>query len=220
MRIGRLLDETITYFAVSLEIDLVWWELACDGRSCLMRSPFTLPDEYGWYMILEGWCGYTRWTLVLIIWGLDSTMFETVVVGWVAVISVSHIRCYYPYWHSPLLALWASHEHHSLLFLIALLTFYTGIGALQCMHAWFRSFMSLGPRGASFSLSFPIIASLHFITLHRLRPLSYLLLVLHHFLHPEWWSPSIHYMESGHVISIIYLTDVDPGILGLRGSHH
>ena len=30
----------------------------------------------------------------------------------------------------PLLALWALHEHHSLLFLIALLIFYTGIGAL------------------------------------------------------------------------------------------
>ena len=40
--IGRLLDETVTYFIVSIEIDLVWWELVCDGQSCLMRSPFTL----------------------------------------------------------------------------------------------------------------------------------------------------------------------------------
>ena len=122
--------------------------------------------------------------------------------------------------YEPLLALWASHGHHSLLFLIALLTFYTGTGALQCMHALFRSFMSLGPRGTSFSLSFPIIASLDFITLHRLCPLSYLLLVWHHFLHLEWWSPSVHYMEGSHVISTIYHMDTDPGILSLRRSPH
>ena len=42
MWIGRLLDETVTYFAVGIEIDLVRWGLACDGQSCLMRSPFTL----------------------------------------------------------------------------------------------------------------------------------------------------------------------------------
>ncbi|KAL6323949.1 hypothetical protein AAG906_006219 [Vitis piasezkii] len=91
VRIDRLLDVTVTYFA------RIIFEIIVEHL------------EYSWYMILEGltWMG-----------GLH----------------------------------------------FALLTFYTGIGALQCMHALFRSFMSLGPRDASFSLSFPIIASLHFIT--------------------------------------------------------
>ena len=42
----------------------------------------------------------------------------------------------------PLLALWASHEHYNLFFLITLFTFYTGIGALRCIYALFRSLMS------------------------------------------------------------------------------
>ena len=130
-------------------------------------------------------------SLVLIIWGLDSTMSETVVAGWWPSFQLAHTLL--PLLTSrPSLALWTLHEHHSHFFLIALLTFYTGIGALQCMYALFRSFVSLGPRGASFSLSFPIVASLHFITLHRLCHLSYLLLALHHFLpspsgdHPQF----------------------------------
>ena len=130
-------------------------------------------------------------SLVLIIWGLDSMMSETVVAGWWPSFQLAHTLL--PLLTSrPSLALWTLHEHHSHFFLIALLTFYTGIGALQCMYALFRSFVSLGPRGASFSLSFPIVASLHFITLHRLCHLSYLLLALHHFLpspsgdHPQF----------------------------------
>ena len=90
-------------FVVSIEIDLVWWELACDGQSCLMRSPFTLPwDDHLWDYHRAFELRFDAWfervdvvisdghrSLVLIIWGLDSTMLETVVAGWVAFISVS-----------------------------------------------------------------------------------------------------------------------------------
>ena len=90
----------------------------------------------------------------------------------------------------PLLALWASHEHHSLLFLIALLTFYTGIGALQCMHALFRSFTSLGPRGA-FSSLYSLYVCITAFSSHLISCVIRLILFilstahLHHFL-PPW----------------------------------
>ena len=44
--------------------------------------------EYGWCMILEGLSNGHR-SLVLIIGALESTMYETLVIGWVAFISVS-----------------------------------------------------------------------------------------------------------------------------------
>ena len=40
IRIGRFCDGTVAYSAMSIEIDLVWWELACDEQLCLMRSSF------------------------------------------------------------------------------------------------------------------------------------------------------------------------------------
>ena len=54
----------------------------------------------------------------------------------------------------PLLALWSSHEHHNIFFLIALITFYTGIGAFLCIYALFGSLMSHGLINSSFSLFF------------------------------------------------------------------
>ena len=73
------------------------------------------------------------------------------------------------------------------------------------MHALFRSFMSLRPIGAFFSLSFPTTTLLHFITSHWLCSSSHLLyyiccLFYFIFFHPEWWSSSVHYMEDSHVI--------------------
>ena len=136
VRIGQLLDGTIAYFAMSIEIGFVWWELACDEQLCLMRSSFTLLwddyllDYYGAFGVRFG-ARFQRVDVVisdghrysiLIIWGFESTMFETMVAGWVAFILVSSLL---PLLTSrPLLALWASHEHHNIFFLIALLTFY------------------------------------------------------------------------------------------------
>ena len=70
-----------------------------------------------------------------------------------------------------------------------------------------------------------MFASLHFhltssVVLFVSSCLSYLLLICIIFFHPEWWSSSVHYMEDSHVISTIYPTDVGPGILSLRRSHH
>ena len=63
-----------------------------------------------------------------------SIMFETMVVGWVAIILVSHIPLAPTLISIPLIAHRASHVHYSLLFLVTLLTFfYTGIGALGCI---------------------------------------------------------------------------------------
>ena len=114
-------------------------------------------------------------------------MFETMVVGWVAIISVSHILCYPLLTYRTLLAHSASHVHQSLSFLLPCLHFYTGIGVFQCMHASFRSFMSLGPTGASFSHYFSYH---HTIAFNRIllvvffisSSLFYLLLVLLHIL--------------------------------------
>ena len=44
----------------------------------------------------------------------------------------------------PLLAFWASHEHLGLFISYSLAHLYTGIGALWCTYALFRSFRSLG----------------------------------------------------------------------------
>ena len=52
----------------------------------------------------------------------------------------------------PLLTLWALHEHYSLFFLIAVLTFYIGTGAFWCIYALFGSLMSHGLIDSSSSL--------------------------------------------------------------------
>ena len=70
-----------------------------------------------------------------------------------------------------------------------------------------------------------MFASLHFhltssVVLFVSSYLPCLLLICIIFSHPEWWSSSVHYMEGSHVISTIYPTDVGPGILSLRKSHH
>ena len=111
-------------------------------------------------------------------------MFETMVAGWVAFISVSHVPFHHFYIQSvasPLNLACALQPF----FLLPCSDFHTGIGALQCMHALLRSFMSLRPRGTFFSLSFPITAPLHFhlislVVLFVSSSLLYLLLVLHH----------------------------------------
>ena len=54
----------------------------------------------------------------------------------------------------PSLALWALHEHHSLFFLITLLTFYTEIGALRYIYALFGILISYGLIDSSSSLFF------------------------------------------------------------------
>ena len=79
---------------------------------------------------------YRHRSLVLIIWGLDSTMFEIVVAGWVAIISISHYLVIPFLIHSPLLAHWASHVHYSLSFLSPCSHFFTpGLGPFSiCMH--------------------------------------------------------------------------------------
>ena len=52
----------------------------------------------------------------------------------------------------PLLALWASHEHYSLFFLITLLTFYIRIRVFWCIFSLFGNFMSHGLIGSHSSL--------------------------------------------------------------------
>ncbi|RVW32228.1 Cytochrome f [Vitis vinifera] len=99
----------------------------------------------------------------------------------------------------------------------ALLTFYTGIGALQCMHALFRSFMSLGPRGTSFSLSFPIIASLHFVTSRWFFILFFIISIVCSASSsptPSGDHPQFITWRVVMSFSTIYPTDIDPGILG------
>ena len=152
---------------MSIQIDLTWWELTCDERLCLMRSSFTLLwENYLWdyYEALRVWFGaqfqrvgviilHRHWSSVSVIWGFESTMFETVVAGWVTFILVSSHPI--PLLTSgPLIALWASYDHHNIFFLIALLTFYTVIGALWCIYALFGSLMSHGLIDSYFSLFF------------------------------------------------------------------
>ena len=98
----------------------------------------------------------------------------------------------------------------------------------------FESFMSLGPRGTFFSLSVLIhcIIAFHLISLFVLFISSHCLCYSSHLLYPiccsfriiffhlDGWSSSVHYMEGSHVISTIYPTDIDPGILSLRRSPH
>ena len=153
-------------------------------------------------------------------------MFETMVARWVVIISVSHIPCYSILTYRPLLAHWASHVHYSLSFLIALLTFLHqdrgplvyGCIVWESHESWAYGY---------------IILSLFFLPLHYCIP-SYLIgCVLHlfffilsttcstsSFLHPKQWFSSIHYMEDGHITSIIYTMDIDPKTLSLRRSSH
>ena len=113
-------------------------------------------------------------------------MFETMVAGWVTIISVSHIPFYLFDIQTVASSLSLACTLQSF-FLIALLIFYTGIGTLQCMHALFGSLMSLGPICASFSHYFSYH---HITTFHRISlivffissSLFYLLLVLLHIL--------------------------------------
>ena len=114
-------------------------------------------------------------------------MFETMVAGWVAIISISHIPCYSLLTYRPLLAHWASHVHHRLSFLLPCLHFYTGIRAFWFMHASFKSFLSLRPMGACFShyFSYHHTTAFHHISLVVFfisSSLFYILFVLLHFL--------------------------------------
>ena len=52
--IGRLLDETITCFAVSIEIDLVWRELAYDLWAAYDMRIGRLLDEITVHFALRG----------------------------------------------------------------------------------------------------------------------------------------------------------------------
>ena len=145
------------------------------------------------------------------------------VVRWVAIISVSHIPCYPLLTYRPLLAHWASHVHYNISFLLSYSRFHTRIGALWCMHALFGSLMSLGPTGASFShyFSYHHTIAFHHISLVVLFIsffVSFSTCSASSFLHPEWWSFSVHYMEYSHIISTIYPTDTDSKILSLRRS--
>ena len=82
----------------------------------------------------------------------------------------------------PLLALWSSHEHHSIFFLIALLTFYTKIGAIRCIYALFGSLVSHGLIDSSSSLFFcffVVLPSFLIIT-HCLYPLFYNFFIYYH----------------------------------------
>ena len=109
------------------------------------------------------------------------------VVWWVTIILVSHIPCYFLLTYKLLLAHWASYMHQSLSFLLSCLHFYTGIGALECMHASFGSFMSLGSTGTSFSHHFSYHHTTAFIRISLVVffisfSLFYLLFVLLHIL--------------------------------------
>ena len=92
---------------------------------CLMRSlPILLWEDHLWDYYRAFGVGFGAWfqrvdvvisdehrSLVLIIWGFKSTMFETVVVGWVAFISISsHPIIFINIWivASPLSLTWAS----------------------------------------------------------------------------------------------------------------
>ena len=95
-------------------------------------------------------------------------------------------------------------------------TFTPGLGPCSvCMHClrvpWA---LDLGTRFSHYL--FPSLH--HFISSHLPYPICCSLRII--FYHPEWWSSSVHYMEGSHVISTIYPTDTDPGILSLRGSSH
>ena len=148
-------------------------------------------------------------------------MFETMVAGLVAFISVSHVPFHHFDIYSPLLAHWASHTHYSLSFLSPCSHFsLQDRGPLVRIHYLGVSWaLDLGAR-----FSYYIFLSLHhciFITLHRLCYSSHLLystccLFCTISFHPEWWSSSVHYMEGSHIISTIYPMDTDLGILSLR----
>ena len=150
-------------------------------------------------------------------------MFETMVARWVAIISTSHIPCYSLLTYRPLLAHWASHVQQSLSFLLPCLHFYIGIGALWCMNVSFRSFMSLGPTNTSFSHYF-FLPSHYSIPSYLIGCVLHLFFVLFatcsasSFLHPKWWSFSIHYMEYSHIIFIIYPIVTYSEILSFRRS--
>ena len=67
--------------------------------------------------------------------------------------------------------------------------FHTGIGAFQYMHSLFGSSMSLRPKGAFFSLSLLIIASLHSIVSHCLCSSSLLLYFIYYLFCFIFFSP-------------------------------
>ena len=227
VKIGLLPDEIVTYFAMSIEIDLAWWELACHEQLCLMRSSFTLLwDDYLWdyYWAFGVWFNtqFQRVDVVIsdrhrssvsIIWGFKSLMFETVVAcGWPS-FQLAHTLL--PLLISrPLLALWASHGHHSIFFLIALLTFYTGVRALRYIYALFGSLMSHELIDSSFSLFFFVVLPSFFIILIYIYPLFYpLILSSHFFLCHEWWSFTFQCMENDHIPLPSYLMDISSEIL-------
>ena len=125
VRIGQLPNRAVVYSIKSIEIHLIWWKLACDEQLCLKRSSFTfLWEDYLWdyYETFGVWFDtrFQRVDVVIsdwhrssisIIWGLESTMFETVVIGWVAFISVSSYPIIFiDIWTiaSPLSLAWAS----------------------------------------------------------------------------------------------------------------
>ena len=125
VRIGWSPDGIVIYSAMSIEIDLAWWKLTCDKQLCLMRSSFILLwDDHLWeyyraFGVVFGArfqsvdvvisCGH--WSLVLIIWGFESMMFEIVAIEWVAIILVSSQPItFIDIWtfSSPLSLAWAS----------------------------------------------------------------------------------------------------------------
>ena len=117
----------------------------------------------------------------------------------------------------PLLALWTSHEHHSIFFLISLLTFYTGIRVFWCIYILFESFMSCGLIGSPSSLFFclPNI-SLHHTSLF-ISFVSFFIFFHHIFLCPEWWFFTFWCREDGHIPFHSYLMDISSKILNLEG---
>ena len=83
--------------------------------------------------------------------------------------------------------------------------------------------MSLGP--TSISCSHYFFLSSHYCIISyligcflRFFFVSFATCSASFFLHPKWWSFSVHYMEDSHVISTIYLTDIGLEILSLRRS--
>ena len=116
----------------------------------------------------------------------------------------------------PLLALWTSHEHHSLFFLISLLTFYTGIGVFW-LYMFYSRVSWVVDLLAHLLHYFFVVPTSFFIILHCLYLLFHLYFFHHIFLCLEWWFFIFQCMKDGHILFHSYLMDVGLEILSWEG---
>ena len=113
-----------------------------------------------------------------------------------------------------MLALWTSHDHHSLFFLISLLTFYTGIGVFWLYM--FYSRVSWVVDLLAHLLHYFFLLSQHHTSLF-ISSVSSFIFFHHIFLCHGWWSFTFRCMKDGYILLHSYLMDVSSKILNLEG---